>query len=197
VVEAALAEHVVEWDRLEGRAQHQRLIGAQPLHRGHDPPERLLATADVLAQVEVHAARLWQIRELAGPSALTPARSGDGRGSVRGEGRAGAFRLAHRAPQHAQQLVRREARHPRGLRHRDPGGHHPAEQSVPELLEVRVVARQHLDQLGVLVEQPGHRHVRRDHAGAFPTPFSAVSSVSSGTPADAAASRSVSWAPQQ
>ena len=41
---------------------------------------------------------------------------------------------------------------------------------------MRVVARQHLDQLGVLVEQPGHRHVRRDHAGAFPTPFSAVSS---------------------
>src|SRR5689334_16553257 len=113
VVEAALPEHAVERNRLEGRAQHQRLVGAQRLHRGHDPREGLPAPADVLAHVEVHAAGFRQIRERARPLA------------------------------------------PRTL--------------------------------------PGDRRVRRDHADAFRTPFS----TASGTPADAAASRSVSCAPQQ
>jgi hypothetical protein len=120
------------------------------------------------------------------------------RGSrVRGSRVRGRSALPHRLPQHGQQLALRNSGDASGLRHRHPWPHHPAKQPIPELLEVRMVAREHLDQLRVLVEQPGDRDVARDHAGVLRGSFSAASSASKETPAAAAASVTVRWAPQQ
>src|SRR6266542_3985762 len=109
----------------------------------------------------------------------------------------GGVTFPHHAPQRGEQVVGGDAGDARRLGHRDTRRHHSPEELVPELLEVWVIAGQHLHQLRVLVEQSTQRDIPGDHASALPVSFRAFSSASRETPAEAAASVSVSWAPQQ